>query len=146
MAERRSLRFANYDQMLAEADRLAGGYERAGEWSLGQVCDHLATTFELLLRNTHRAGGERKDEVRERFFSNDAFPDGGKVPIAALDPSAEIEDSVALAKFRSALERFRAYDGPLPSHFYLGSLTREEWDRFHRMHAAHHFGFLVPVP
>ena len=39
---RRPLRFTSYAQLLAEVDRLqAGGYQRAGKWTLTENCDHL---------------------------------------------------------------------------------------------------------
>jgi hypothetical protein len=43
MATRRSLSFDSLDAAVADAEKLlAGGYEKHGQWSLGQVCGHLA--------------------------------------------------------------------------------------------------------
>src|SRR5690349_4688262 len=48
--ERRTLRLPDYDALLADADHLlARGYDRAGNWNLGQVCYHLAALMELSL-------------------------------------------------------------------------------------------------
>lgn len=42
------------------------------------------------------------------------------------------------------IARFAAFAGPLPAHPRLGTMTRDEWIRFHRLHCAHHLGFVVP--
>src|SRR5947209_6592678 len=48
--ERRDLRFRSYDDVLADAGAvLLSGYGRAGNWSLGQVCHHLAAVMEMSL-------------------------------------------------------------------------------------------------
>src|SRR3954452_11842982 len=40
---RRELRFASFDEVVADAENLlAKGYDRAGNWDLAQVCGHLA--------------------------------------------------------------------------------------------------------
>src|SRR5688572_14560262 len=50
--ERRKLRFATIDDALAEAERLAaaereGRVRQLGNWSLGQILNHLATWAEF---------------------------------------------------------------------------------------------------
>src|SRR5262245_41047435 len=48
--ERRTLRFHNSGDVLADAESLLrSGYDRAGNWNLGQVCHHLATVVEMSL-------------------------------------------------------------------------------------------------
>jgi hypothetical protein len=40
--ERRQPDFKDFDEALAEVDRLhTGGYEKCGQWDLAQTCDHL---------------------------------------------------------------------------------------------------------
>src|SRR5262249_59941626 len=47
---RRPLRLADLDAALGDAEQLlAAGYDRAGSWSLAQVCDHLARVLTLSL-------------------------------------------------------------------------------------------------
>src|SRR5688572_24347585 len=47
---RRTLRFATLEEMLADAERLAAGPSRTlGNWSLGQILDHLAVWLEFPL-------------------------------------------------------------------------------------------------
>jgi hypothetical protein len=40
---RHSLQFDNFDQVAQDLHLLQSqGYERGGNWTLGQICDHLA--------------------------------------------------------------------------------------------------------
>ena len=48
MAKRRTLHFDDLDQVMPEVDLLLRGYSRGGNWTLAQVCHHLA----LMLRGT----------------------------------------------------------------------------------------------
>ena len=41
--EKRLVKYANFDEMLADAETLAkDGYTKQGKWSLGQACGHVA--------------------------------------------------------------------------------------------------------
>src|SRR5262249_62161381 len=47
--QRRTIRLVDFPAVLTEAERLAAGYDRAGTWTLAQVCHHLARVIELSL-------------------------------------------------------------------------------------------------
>lgn len=146
MADRRALTFDRLDDVMPEVDRLLAGYEAVGAWSLGQICRHLAVGFELLMDGGPAATPARAlDAVRVRFLRRDRFPDGVAVPLAALVPPPGLDDRAEAESLRAALARFATHPGPLAPHPYLGPLTRDEWVRFHCLHAAHHLGFAVPT-
>ena len=42
MPERRTLEFARLDDVMPEVDRLLAGHTTVGNWSLGQICNHLS--------------------------------------------------------------------------------------------------------
>src|SRR4051794_4089516 len=45
--QRREIDFRSFEEVRRDIDRLcASGYERAGNWDLGQVCGHLAIALE----------------------------------------------------------------------------------------------------
>src|SRR6516162_2963833 len=45
--EPRQLDFTNFNEVLAEVDRLhRGGYDKLGQWDLAQICDHLTYFME----------------------------------------------------------------------------------------------------
>ena len=83
--------------------------------------------------------------VRKRFFRANRFPDRISAPLAELVPAPGLDDDVEARTLRQAQSRFQASEGPFVPHPFLGSLTKDEWTRFHRIHAAHHLGFVVPV-
>ena len=47
MPERRTLDFARLDDVMPEVDRLLAGHATVGNWSLGQICNHLARVFRM---------------------------------------------------------------------------------------------------
>ena len=49
MATRRSLEFASLDHVMPEVDRLLAGHTTTGNWSLGQICNHLNDSFRFSL-------------------------------------------------------------------------------------------------
>src|SRR3954451_10429489 len=45
MPTRRDLSFASLDRVMPEIDRLLEGHTTVGNWSLGQICNHLGATL-----------------------------------------------------------------------------------------------------
>ncbi len=54
MIERRQLSFSILDEVLADVDQLLAGYQRASQWSLGQICNHIATAIRLTIEGQGR--------------------------------------------------------------------------------------------
>ena len=144
---RRTLRFQDLEDIMPDVERLLDGHTTVGHWSLGQICRHLATVMRLSVDRpastphdaTRRVGEERKRE----FFESGVVPEGiptspRLLPAEALDEHEEAEG------LRQAIAHYQASPGPVVPHVLLGFLTREEWDRFHCIHAAHHLSFAVP--
>ena len=51
---RRDVRFSNFDEFLADADRLASGpVRRLGNWTLAQIFDHLARSMTVSVDGTN---------------------------------------------------------------------------------------------
>jgi hypothetical protein len=146
MVERRALAFASLDEVMPEVERVLAGHEAVGRWTLAQIVNHLATA----LRYTGSAPPTAEEPTREhdvrrrRFFSRESFPDGIELP-AGLEPPVGLDARTEADSLRAAIALFASRTGPFPAHPRLGPLTGEEWDRFHRMHCAHHLGFAVPL-
>src|SRR5215831_9351550 len=94
--QRRTLRLADLPAVLAEAERLAAGYDRAGHWTLGQVCQHLARVIELSLdgfpsRMPWWMGLVARWFVLPRMLRHQAL--SGRFPAPEyLQPPDEVED------------------------------------------------------
>ena len=139
MTSQRTLSVANLDQITTEVDRLLAGHVTVGEWSLGQICHHLA----LALHGARRVGRCPRPPPSRRRCASDSlrqvFPQApGACGHAAESRSRRAEEAERL---RRAIEHFKQSQGPYPAHPALGPLDREEWLRFHCMHAAHRLGF-----
>lgn len=148
MPDRRVLAFTDIGEIMPEVDRLLAGHETAGNWTLGQVLDHLAGAINLSLDLPPSEAPPSREEViaRRLFFRAPAFPEGQKVPPRLGEPEAGTDPSQAADALRGALLRLANHDGPyLLSHPVLGPLNREEWLLFHIRHATHHLSFVVPA-
>lgn len=152
-ATRRTLRFESFDDLIRDAERLlAGGYEKAGNWSLSQVCDHLSDWLTYPLDGFPKAPvpirlmlwAVRRTMGRGMFekYLRDGMPAGK--PTMPQSVHVPGDDAAAVAKLREAVGRFRRHTGEyLPSPLF-GRLTRDEAEQLQLGHAAHHLSFLIP--
>ena len=148
---RRQLRFNSLDEIAAEVERLAACQQvRAiGNWSSGQVLQHLASTMDnsidgfpnfvpapikLLLRMF----------MRKRFLTK-PMPAGFKLPARAEKMlPGETSWETALANFRSAMQRLKS-DSCRSPHPAFGPMSVDEWNQIHCRHSELHLSFLVPA-
>src|SRR5688572_24634088 len=112
--ERRTLRFHNFEQMLADVDALlTSGYRRAGTWSLAQIAGHLdrVITFSLdgfpgrmpwpirvVARWLFLGSILRHEVIRRRMAA----------PGYLMPPDGE-EDRAAVERLRATVARFVAH-------------------------------------
>jgi Protein of unknown function (DUF1569) len=149
--ERRQLRFDSLDDILAEVERLAQskGVRAVGNWSSGQVLQHLATTMENSI-DGFPSFVPAPVRVFLRLFMKRGFltkpmPPGFKLPARAgnmLPPPTSWETS--LGNFRRAMQRVKteALRSPHPA---FGPMTVDEWEQIHCRHSELHLGFLIPT-
>lgn len=147
---RRELRFERIDDILADAERLAqSGYEQLGNWSLGRICRHLATTMRMGLDGAGRLQPWLvRVLARQLYFSRvlkHGMKAGFKVParlIAVIAPEAS-DDEQGLTELRQVLERWSREPQRHP-HAFFGTLSPQEWDTLSLRHAEMHLSFLRP--
>jgi hypothetical protein len=148
MAERRNLTYASLDRVMPDVDRLLEGHTTVGNWSLGQICNHLATTiinsvegFPLrapwLLRQTI---GRLK---RRQVLGSGTIPTGVKLPERFL-PKPGLDARAEAEALRAALMLYAANTRPPVLHPFFDQLSREQWTRLHCIHCAHHLSFVLP--
>ncbi len=153
---RRELKpFASFADAVADAERLlAGGYGRAGNWSLGQCCGHLARWLDYQIDGFPKAPLLRRPVafllrytlaprlLDKAIRSGRMSAGGGTIPQSV--PPADADDAQGVADYKRAAERWQAHTGPLLPSPLFGDRPREDWLKVHQLHAAHHLSFLVP--
>jgi hypothetical protein len=146
---RRTPRFHSYDDVLGDAEAMhSGGYDRVGNWSLGQVCSHLGlamdraidgfpTVYPAPFRWVARwlvLGKLLNHQQQKRRFPAPPY----------LVPRDIEEDRVGLEDLRAAVRRLKNHTGELKLHPVFGKLTPAQWTEFVLWHCEHHMSFLVP--
>ncbi len=77
-----------------------------------------------------------------RWTYQHGIPPGYTIdPKLTPPPDAKLDET--LAALERAVERYRSFRGRLRAHPLFGDLAREEWDKLHCFHAAHHLSFVV---
>jgi hypothetical protein len=150
VTQRRPLHFEHVDAIVDEAARLHKvGYDKLGQWSLGQACAHVAILMEcsldgfsfkmpLALRMVGRL-------LKKRLLRN-GLPTGLKfpAPAAATLTPPNVSDEVGLARLRVAVARLKD-ESPHAASPVLGALSPDDWRMFHCRHAELHLSFLIPA-
>jgi hypothetical protein len=146
---RRTLQFRSLDEVMPDVERLLKGYSTVGNWSLAQICRHLATVMrrvvDLPASTPHDpskwVGEERKRQVIESGLLQEGLPAPPEIlPSGTLDAREEADG------LRQAIAHYKVSPGPVIPHRLFGPLTKEEWDRLQLIHLAHHLSFAVPTP
>lgn len=149
--ERRTVHYENINELLADAERLSQQpTQQAGNWTLGQVCQHLAKAFRgsldgLNFRVPWFVRVMAKLFMKKRFLTR-PVPSGFQIPKESegeLLPET-ISDADGLEELRAAIQRLNK-QSPTIKHPVLGKLTGEEWLQFHCRHAEMHMSFIVPT-
>ncbi|UCC31496.1 MAG: DUF1569 domain-containing protein [Phycisphaerales bacterium] len=140
------------------AEKLADcGLIRGKNWSLAQICEHLALSIENTVRGSIADGVPRRWQCLSRvrrlirwclknlILLTGYFPKGAPAPNSVQPPDGVPLDE-ALDRLRAATEAFdrkhAAGDASWGYHSLLGRMNGRAWRRFHRIHAAHHFSFM----
>jgi hypothetical protein len=145
--ERRSLRFDNLDEVMPEVMRLLDGYRAVGNWSVGQMCHHLADVLRASVDSPASPPRDASRVVREernrQMLESGVVPEGLKTA-APFDPPAGLDDRLQAEALRTAIAYYKTSSGPVMAHPMFGDIPRADWDRFHCHHCAHHLSFAIP--
>lgn len=155
VAGHRTLKFADLDQLLAEADSIAAA-ERAGtlrcvgNWSAGQTFGHLATWIDFAY------DGYPADmqppwfikfilKFQKNKFLRGPMPRGVKIPgvpggTKGTEPLSLYE---GMSRLRKAVDRLKSTPPTQPSPVF-GPLSHDEVKSLNLRHAELHLGFLHP--
>ena len=144
----RELHFADFAAVRAELDRLARGYDQAGNWDLAQACDHL-NFFITGSLNGHRFKVPWLFKVLFGRLVLRRILSGRKMKTGVFTPQKPLPESggdatAAVANLKATLARFEQHQGEFHDSPFFGHLTPDQWRDLHLIHCAHHLGFLLP--
>jgi uncharacterized protein DUF1569 len=144
---RRTLRYGSLDDIMPDVNRLLDAHTTVGNWSLAQICRHLATTMrrvvDLPASTPYDLSLRVGEDQKRQFFDSGVVPEGIRT-LPQLVPAETLNEREEAEGLRLAIAHYEGSPGPVVPHILFGFLTREEWDRFHCIHAAHHLSFAVP--
>jgi hypothetical protein len=145
---RRKLEFATLDEVIPEVDRLLQGHRTLGNWSLGQICNHLAASIAMAVEGPpfQAPWVVRKTVgplILARILKSGRFPNGIRLP-KKFDPKPGVDARAEAEALRATVRLFAMHTGPLADHPLAGPIPRASWDRMLCIHGAHHLGFVVP--
>jgi len=148
---RRHLDFQTWPDLLADIDHLRQAhYDRAGNWDLSQILDHVGEGLRTALHGIdHQAAWIIRrfigPLILKRILSQRRMKTGIKVPQWWL-PGPSHDESAAVDQFRAQVSAFQGMTSTPFPHPFFGPLTKQQWNDLVLVHAAHHLSFLIPRP
>ena len=152
--KKRKLKFKNLDEMMAEVRSLhENGYISNGNWTLGQVCGHLANWMRYpidgfpvppiplrlmfwVMKHTVAPGMKRK--ILAEGFK------GGTPTAPESVPSQEFSDLEGIDQLQRIVDRTRSFEGDLLPSPLFGEMDEESHVTVTLLHAEHHLGYMEP--
>jgi len=154
---RADLSYASLDEVLADLDRIEraraeGTLRTVGNWSAGQILDHVALLMELSLEGfpppkfplaLRIAGRGFYWLLRLRVIRGPMRP-GIKFPKGAtfLAPPEDVSFEQGAERLRRAVERVRSGEKMTQPSPVLGRMRHEDWLNLHLSHASMHMSFV----
>jgi hypothetical protein len=133
---------------------LDGGYERLGEWSLGQACAHLSSVMVACIDGFPPPPGAAKlplwvcRNTVARSRPGKAWltraVTGSIATFPQMVPAGTISDSDGVNRLKQSIAATESHVGSFATSPSLGQLDRDDVIALHLAHASHHLGFLVP--
>ena len=146
---RRPLRFADFDEVMPDVERLLQGHATVGRWPLAGICRHLATVLRRVVDLPASTPSDPSqwlgEDAKRQLFASGQLPEGLPGP-PELKPPEGLDDREEAEGLRQAIAHFLASPGPAIPHRLFGPLTRDEWHRLQLIHIAHHLSFAAPKP
>lgn len=135
---RRELVFEDVSRIMPDVRRLHDGpHATLGNWSLAQICKHLADSFEGSMKGFDLRNHRWKRWFLRRRMLHYAFTKGiprNTTVDPKLTPPSDVDLEAAVSAMAGAIERYVSYRGKLRAHPLFGRMSREVWDRVHCVH------------
>ncbi len=134
---RRTIQFDSLDEVLADVENLQRlGYEKVGNWTLGQMCNHLAGSVNLTMSKPIQLIPRFLQRIAIQTFLSLAFLGkfgnaiGLRLP-TSLPQKQPMDDTVGAQRLKESFDKLRQPN------------TSQLLD-FHLWHCVHHLSFLIP--
>jgi hypothetical protein len=145
---RRPLQFRSLDEVMPDVERLLAGHATVGNWTLAQICRHLATVMRRVVDLPASTPSDPSlwvgEERKRELFESGRLPEGLTAPPQVV-PDETLGERDEAEGLRQAIAYYRASPGPAIPHRLLGPLTRDEWDQVQLIHITHHLSFAIPA-
>ena len=149
MSARRNVHYSTLSEVVQDAEHLLGNHHTVGNWSFGQICQHLAKSMNASFDGfgftaPWWARWLIAPFVKNSFLTKPMKP-GFKMPktATALFPDESITPEEGLRQLQAAVERM-SREIPTVPHPFLGKLASEEVIQAHLRHCELHMSFIVP--
>lgn len=149
MSARRTVHFSTFSDVVQDAEHLLGNHHTVGNWSFGQICQHLARTMDATIdgfgfKAPWWARWLIAPFVKNSFFIKPMKP-GFKLPKAgaALLPDDSVTGKDGLRQLTAAVER-HLHETPTAPHPFFGKLASEEIIQLQLRHCEMHMSFIIP--
>jgi hypothetical protein len=132
------------------AARNQGVWEKTGNWSLDQCCQHLGRWIEFSIDGfpfryplRYRILGRLVRLVSWRWLVSIALRPGFTNPrsVRAVEPDSNVADGVGVAFLLRQISRIESGEQMTRPSPLEGPITQEQWCYFHLRHAELHLGF-----
>lgn len=149
---RRPVHYNTYKDLMDDVFRVAPSHKTLGNWSLAQICDHLARSFRLQVKAADivlpwSVSTFARLFLKRRFLTK-SLPAGFSIPskhVETLVASPDLPLTQAIANLEQVIEQCKETRASQP-HPLLGKLNREEWEAFNLRHAEMHMSFVLSQP
>ena len=147
--DRRQLRFASFDEVFADVEKLASSpsTRMLGNWQLGQLLGHIAWTVNSSIDGIPFKGRWHMRIVGffiKGWVIKNALPTGIKLPkdeeVSAYPPVSSWQEGLDM--LRKAAHRTKT-EKMTSRHPVLGKLTHDQWLQIHLRHCELHLSFAV---
>jgi hypothetical protein len=145
------LRFDSYDELLVEVRGLAATETtELGNWSLGEVCRHLANAMDKSIDGGVGFRVPLKIRFLARVFRGRILAGGLRsgfqlppeaaplLPVPTSTPAGVDALERAVCRLQETSVR--------QAHPVFGKMNVSQWNQFHLRHAEMHLSFIVPKP
>lgn len=155
MAERRELRFTDWNEVRADLSRLESGYEVAGSWHLDQTAKHLGDWLRFPMDGFPKVnfimrmmfGALRMTMgpfLFRKILREKKMKDGIPTVPKTVYEADEASIASSLSTLRDTIARFESHDGEIIPSPVFGMMDKDQCQQLQLVHFAHHLSWLVP--